>query len=441
MGSGRRWITAAEARGLRVYRWAPRPVPEGESPVDIAGLKGVPPSSTDSGPSAGDRLAESRVAVAGLGAVGGDVFCGLARLGVGCLLGVDPDQYGPDSYLTQPMRHRDTGRSKAWVQGERAFAANPYTRITAVQGFAQDLPLGALRRASLLVAAGDNAALPVRLGQIAAGLGIPMLQGAVFGEQWLALVRSYGLGDTESPCPSCHLTSTERATAGHRVGCDPQRIDDSGPRTVTLPMVCSTAAQLALGESLKWLLEMENGRLCGEELAYCLLTHRTLRTRHTRNPNCLHRRWRLVDVPEELETTTLATLTGLVPERAGEASVLQVRGELPFASFTFCGACQRRVPVRRFARAGAPLGDCRCGAPLTALPQGLRSVVPQEDLRRCREVSLAELGVGPGEAIGMSWAEEWTYFFIGETEADGRSAAAGLLPVGALAREEEGGSR
>lgn len=438
MGSGNRWITPAEDRGLRVRRWLPRPrpVPEGESTADITSLKGVPSGSTDSALSAGDRLADSMVVVAGLGAVGGDVFCGLAKLGVGHLLGIDPDNYGSDSFLTQPARHHDTGRAKAWVQGERAAAANPRARITTVQGFAQDLPLGALRRARLLVAAGDNVALAVWLGQVAAGLGIAMLQGAVFGEQWLALVRGYGLGDPDAPCPSCHLSALERATATHRAGCDPQHHAGTGPRTVTLPHVCRTAAQMVIGESLKWMLEMEAGRLCNEELAYCLLTHRFWRTSfYAKNPKCRHRQWRLADLPDGPEKTSLSALADLVPDGGDGAGLLQVRGEIPFASFTLCGQCQRRVPVRKFARAGAALGRCRCGAPLTALPQGLRSVIPQDDLRHCRELPLAELGVQPGEAIGLSYTEPWNYFFLGESEAGGRSGAARRSPESALACE------
>lgn len=433
MGSRKRWITAAEERGLRVNEWTPRGAAREERPVDIAGLKGMPSATTHPHLSAHGRLARTMVVIAGLGAVGGHVLSGLAKLGVGELLGVDPDRYGPDSFLTQPIRRReDTGRSKARVQGARAFATNPHARITTVQGFAQDLPLGALRRAGLLVATGDNAALPVWLGRIAAGLGVPMLQGAVFGEQWLALVRGYGLGDPDSPCPACHLAPAERAESGHRAGCDPQRMPDSGPRTVTLPHVCGAAAQLVLGESLKWLLEMEAGRLCGEELAYCMLTHRTWRTRYVRDPNCRHRRWRLVDVPDGPEVVTLSALAGMMPGGAEESGLLQVRGEAPFASFTLCGRCGRRVPARRFARAGAALGDCPCGARLTALPQGLRSVIPHDDLRRCRDVPLSALGVRPGEAIGLSWAEQWTYFFLGATEAAGRSAAAGPLPAETL---------
>lgn len=285
------------------------------------------------------------------------------------------------------------------------------------------------------MATGDNVALPVRLGQIAAGLGIPLLQGAVFGEKWLALVRGYGLGDPDAPCPSCHLSALERATATHRAGCDPQHHAGPGPRTVTLPHVCRTAAQMVIGEILKWLLETETDPLRDQEVSYCLLTHRVWRTRYSKNPTCRHQRWRLADLPDGPESTTLSTLAELVPETADGAGLLQVRGEIPFASFTLCDECQRRVPVRRFARPGAALGRCRCGAPLTTLPQGLRSVIPQDDLGQCRELPLAELGVQPGEAIGLSYTEPWNCFFLGESEGGGRSGAALRSPETALACE------
>ena len=52
-----------------------------------------------------------------------------------------------------------------------------------------------------------------------------------------------------------------------------------------------------------------------------------------------------------------------------------------------------------------------CGAELIAGPVGKQAVLPADDLRASGEVPLASLGLGPGAAVGLSPAEEWTYFF------------------------------
>ena len=48
-----------------------------------------------------------------------------------------------------------------------------------------------------------------------------------------------------------------------------------------------------------------------------------------------------------------------------------------------------------------------------ASPIGIRSVLPSEDLRHCRGLPLSQLGLEPGAAVGVSQADQWTYYFVG----------------------------
>lgn len=395
--SARRGLTP-----LRWRRWLARPGSDG---CELR-LKGH----------AGDlrELRQRTVVLFGTGAVGGVALQQLARVGIGTLICVDPDSYGEMSWLTQPVTPEDAGRSKAWLLSERAHATNPSVNVLAAVGLAQHLPLQVLNRADLFVAAGDNLELMVWAGTVAAQLGKPLLQGAVHGETWTALVRGYDLRDPGAPCPACALSAREWAEQSAIDGCD---VGSASARTAeptrTLPTVCATAGQLAAGEALKWLLGKEAQALHGEELAHCLLTHRLWRTKLTRKPQCPcpHRRWALVEVPESPADVTLATLAGRLGV-SGPATV-QVRGEVSWVGSASCAGCGQVSAARRFAWPGTEIGRCPCGQPLLASPPGLASVMPSDDLRSCLDRPLAALGLGPGSAVGLSEnGKDWTYFLL-----------------------------
>ncbi len=147
-------------------------------------------------------LKRCSVAVFGLGAVGGEIFCSLARIGVGKLIGIDPGRYREDSWRTQPALPEHAGQAKARVQGLRARRHNPAGQVWAAIGRAQDLPLSLLREVDVIVTAGDNLELPVWAGNMAAALGKKALvQGAVHGPTWTALCRTFNLASAASPCP------------------------------------------------------------------------------------------------------------------------------------------------------------------------------------------------------------------------------------------------
>jgi len=357
-----------------------------------------------------NHLTDRVVAIFGLGAVGGRCLLMLARLGVGTLIGVDPDSYGPESWQTQPAYFEAIG-PKVWVLGEKAHRINPAIQVMAGCGFAQDMPLNLLRRADVFVAAGDNLEVVVWAGAMAAALGKPLIQGAVHGETHTTLVRAYDLTDADNVCPACALGPREWAGQASRFGCDPQTARAQGLEpTRTLPTVCSTAADLATAEVLKWLEGKSHQALRGEELALCLQTYRQFRTTLPRKKQCRcpHRRWQLVDL-ENAEATTLADLA----KHMGLTDGFQVRAENPWIRFVVCPACDRQNPVLRFAAFGSEIGCCPCGQKLRATPLGSCSVIPGSELSQCLAVPLPELGLG-GAAIGLGREDDWTYFFLPE---------------------------
>jgi hypothetical protein len=175
-----------------------------------------------------------------------------------------------------------------------------------------------------------------------------------------------------------------------------------------VPTICSTAADLTASETLKWLEGKERHALRGEELALCLHTYRQFRTTVPRNKQCRcpHRRWTLVDL-DECDLTL-----GVLAKQACVSGAFQVRAELPWIRFATCSACDRQHPVRRFAEFGSAVGRCLRGHELQATPLGSCSVIPGADLEQCLDIPLPGLGLEKGAAVGLSQADDWTYFFL-----------------------------
>ncbi|MEA1950845.1 MAG: ThiF family adenylyltransferase [Planctomycetota bacterium] len=395
----------------------------------IGQLKGV---AADAG------LANKTLLLAGLGAVGGKCLTELARMGVGTVFAVDPDIYDKESWLTQPVRRKeDLNREKAVVQGAAAAAANPEIRVITTRGFLQDLPLRILRRADLLVVAGDNLEMLVLAGKLAAALSKPLLEAAVHGESFSVFVRHWNLSDASAACPACAMSEREWGLLRSRRGCDlgtSRRLGQEATRT--LPFVCSAAASLLAGEIVKCLLDDDQPRLANEELAYCLKSHRLWRTSHERNNNCRcpHEKWNIVDVDLPPSRLTFSRIIG----QFADVPNFQLRGELSWISFASCGRCENWVPVRRFGNVGDRVGRCSCGAGLVAVPLGSNSEIPADDLRACRDVPLDALGLMSGDALRISSERKELCVFLDDSFSRASSGQASFS-IAARGREKERG--
>jgi molybdopterin/thiamine biosynthesis adenylyltransferase len=384
-------------------------------------LKGQPP---------GARPLESASAnFLGLGSVGATAFVSAAQSGVGSIEGIDPDFYGEESFLTQPIEWRQAGQAKAWVQGQRAAAVNPTVRVLTAIGRGQDVPLRHFRRADVLVVAGDNAELVVWAGRVAAGLGKPLVQGAVHGETGTAILRGYALTDPDATCPACGQSRSVNAQGDSGGACDPFAARRRGGEpTRTLPALCQLAGQLLAAEAIKWLAGQRSLALQGEELTYCYWSHRSMKTELPRRASCEagHDRWTLIDWTLPFHDTTIARLAREL-EWSDAPSELLVRSELPWVSFVLCDRCGRQNRVLQFARLGTPLPQCCCGASLAASPMGQRSIVPQEDLQRVWERDLGSLGLTGREAVALGRNDRWVYFFPNTNGGDGDDGVVGSL--------------
>ena len=377
-------------------------------PASGVDVKVVPPThSVTPGPqlrglgTAGDAMSRVHLLLAGAGAVGARAADTLARLGCGLTV-VDPDQFGPDSFRTQACDADDWGRDKVGVIARRLRRAHSAAPLAAVRAFVQEVPWQFLAQSDALLSCGDNLQMVVWLGRMAAALGKPLLQAAVDGESFSAILRRWDLRGPEVACPACAMGAADWNGLSIRRGCDLKTLHTgAGVPTQTPPFVCATAGQMLAAEVTKYLAGVDLPSP-SSEVIYCLHSHRTIATELVRKPDCRcpHEHWRVEYVAERPEQISLATLLQRSPFhlRTGWRG-LEVWGESSWCHVTECAGCERRVPVRRFARPADTVGRCECGTELTATPLSLRRAIPAQDLQQRAGDALSEVGLLSGRGV------------------------------------------
>ena len=168
------------------------------------------------GQKAMDRLARAKVAVFGLGGVGGHAVDTLARTGVGSFVLVDGDRVSLTNINRQIVAdHSTVGRLKTEVMRERILLINPHASVEAHPVFF--LPGDAdsfLNGCDYLVDAVDTVAAKLRLAEIGQERGIPVISAMGAGNK-LDPTRFEVADITEtSVCPLCRVMRRELKKRG-----------------------------------------------------------------------------------------------------------------------------------------------------------------------------------------------------------------------------------
>jgi len=409
-------MSPGSERGPRPVRV---PAPAGAALVDRGARL---PAFVHGPPDALPRLQRLSVAVVGLGSIGGRLADGLARLGVGRLLLVDPGRIKAESLLTHDVRAGDVGRGKAELAGERAAALHPQGEVLAFDGPAQALRDADLQRCDLVVLATDNLATEVHVGARALRLGVPLLQASVDGGSLLAQLRSWPNADQgQGPCPACAFGPAEREAldAGTRFACAgaldgpfggaPAAARAAAPTRSTAAL-CALAADLAGLAVLRRALGLgEDGGACLDEYAGYL--HRATRTPLRRRPDCpvdhaAPRRARLLRPLGEHSPAELLAAVGLpVAGADGLSFGLRVDGYVLLAPEA-C-RCDGQVAPARFAPGEATDLRCpRCDAPRTGGLHARLACAPGRLLAQQLDRPLATLGVTDARLVLVEAADE-----------------------------------
>lgn len=143
-----------------------------------------------------EKLAESRVLVAGCGGLGGNIIEHLTRAGVGSLTVVDGDVFEESNLNRQLLSTSENlGQKKAAAAAERVKSIDPSVNVTAVCEFLTKENAPALMAdADLIVDALDNAESRLVLEDAAAEAGLAIVHGAICGWEFQAMVVPPGSG-------------------------------------------------------------------------------------------------------------------------------------------------------------------------------------------------------------------------------------------------------
>lgn len=129
------------------------------------------------------RLLESRVAVFGLGGLGGTVAELLARLGIGGLMLVDGDRFSDDNLNRQILSTPDNlGAWKAEAAARRVSAVNPAVDTRSLNKRVARLEMeDAIEGCDVAVDALDSIPSRLELQGACAARGVPFVHGAIAG--------------------------------------------------------------------------------------------------------------------------------------------------------------------------------------------------------------------------------------------------------------------
>lgn len=128
-------------------------------------------------------LLRATVGIVGLGGLGGWIVEGLARMGAGRLILVDGDAFAENNLNRQALCwESNVGQPKTDAAVQRVGEINPAVETVAhtVWADAESLP-ELLKGAGVVVDALDTLPTRILLQQVAQGLGIPMVHGAIAG--------------------------------------------------------------------------------------------------------------------------------------------------------------------------------------------------------------------------------------------------------------------
>lgn len=136
------------------------------------------------------RLLETRVALIGLGGLGGPILEGLARLGFGRITAADHDVFEPSNLNRQTLATEETlGQPKARAARERVALINPSVEFDASMLFVEPHAFAKFfAGADVAIDALGGMASRAAAERGAAQAGVPLVTGAVAG--WTAMVAT-----------------------------------------------------------------------------------------------------------------------------------------------------------------------------------------------------------------------------------------------------------
>jgi molybdopterin/thiamine biosynthesis adenylyltransferase len=188
------------------------------------------------------RLLNTKVAMVGLGGLGGYILDGLARLGFGMISAADHDVFEPSNLNRQLLATQNSiGASKAGTAKARLEDVNPAVELHVRQLYVEPEDFGEFYAgADIAIDALGGAACRPAAERGAAQAGVPLITAAVAG--WTVLAATVLPGDKGPASFFCPNDNSKAPCAEDSLGCLTPAIH------VAAGLVLAEAVRIALGK-------------------------------------------------------------------------------------------------------------------------------------------------------------------------------------------------
>ncbi len=365
-------------------------------------------------------FAEKKVAVIGLGALGGPMLNYLSMLGIRQFLLVDPGIVEPANLGNQSFDAVHVGMLKVEARTLQIKRVNPRAHVGVFAERLEMLGRGTLWDCDLVVSCLDNLATRVLLNEICCGVRIPWVDAATdgSGKFMIGRVASFG-AHPDAPCFVCAFGHEQLAQAvtSERVGC-PSWWNDPAPSrpTLSIPPECGIIAGIQCIEAIKRLRGDLSARISTEmfiDLDQMKLHSITLQ----HNPKCLNSHQAFGELVSLSADTSIGATLNKLSEQGGSDASIMLHGK-SFITHVRCSTCGRHVPVGKIDLALTLENTrCPCGQFLAPNPFSRHEVLDAKNASPFLDRSWKEIGLPLEDIIsGVAADRHVDYRVVDRTE-------------------------
>jgi adenylyltransferase/sulfurtransferase len=372
-------------------------------------------------------LHSKRVAVLGVGNIGGHLAQHLALLGVTLVL-VDKGVVEEANLGSQGFIEEHVGLPKVDARARWLGPLNPSCRIEPLHADIRRLGLGALRDVALMFSCLDSRASRVVVNAIATRLGIPWVDGALdgSGQRLFGRVAAYDPRDAQSGCYLCPYDAEGVADIAREIrtaGCSARwwDVDDvAAPPTLAVPALGAAVASIQSIWGLNLLLGWPDA-VAGRELYFDLGHGRLSTHRLTRNARCVfdHRTYSLVPLGLGVDDMTVEQTFAAAESRLN-ASVTLTLQHRDLVTRLRCPTCAaERQPYRIVEVIAEPDATCACGAAMEPVASDLLDRFGRAEAAGFTQRTWAEIGLPPADVVVASDGEQELHLLLSGNQAHG----------------------
>ncbi|AFZ01308.1 HesA/MoeB/ThiF family protein [Calothrix sp. PCC 6303] len=339
------------------------------------------------------QLADARVIIVGMGALGNEVARILAMSGVGRLLLCDPDRI-EESNLSRTLlfRQSDIGNFKVEAAAAALKEFNPDIRVkTRSLSLIHGVGLGEIRDANLVISCLDSRLARLQLTGRCNLVKAPYIDGGT--HPWGGEVRPYL--EPDGACYGCSLTPEERSIADIPWSCLDTRSEQSVGAAVPSSALVGT-----------WM-----GTIAVSFLMHQNCPSGTLKIDSSRGTTVIIPQFRDSECPLHSSIDSVTKI-----DVSSQDTIKKLRSQLPQSAVALtwepvqssveCTNCHFQE-----IRWGLPAVD---SCPLCQSPLRSRTTVELDNAPDC--MKLADLGIPPREILATRMGNDWEWFELKNSE-------------------------